>query len=367
MTPASFPDLFPDEVPEAVPAVFPEPLAFGQRVASLIEFGRRNSTYKLATLMAIVDVCTEHSPGPDGTLHVPIQELAHRVVAYYWRQARPFAQSGILRQNQQSGQSLPMLIASTRMSLATRGIPTAEGAREAEDVEYLRLIRRAEQLLARMPLTHLQSIPGAAPDDFIYDATGLGKKMTVAQLAGHGPIVLKPGVADAFQRLAPLLRPVIEIAWSADVATLNKAELDADDLPGFLFGHDRISLANIAPPLRELQDGRCFYCAGPIGAGAHVDHVLPWSKAPIDGVANLVLADPRCNLDKSATLPAREHVQRALARDAVDLGEIGARARLPVLLGRTRGAADGLYQALADGTQLWVGSGVYAPHQSMPG
>lgn len=336
-----------------------EPLAFGQRLASLIEFGRRNSTYKLATLMAIIDVCTENSAGPDGSLHVPIQELAHRVVAYYWRQVRPYAQSGVLRQNQQTGKTLPDMVAEARGELSARGLPTAEGAREAEDDAYGRLIRKTTQLLAQMPLTHLQTIPGTTTDDFIYDASGLHKKMTHGELYAHGPIVLRPGVADACRRLAPLLRPVIEIEWAADVARLNKAELDADDLPGFLFGQDRISLASIAPPLRELQDGRCFYCDAALRPDAHVDHVLPWSKAPIDGVANLVLSDPRCNLDKSATLPVREHVWRALARDAVDLRDIAALARLPVLLGRTRGAADGIYQALPDGTPLWLQTGKY--------
>lgn len=338
-----------------------EPLAFGQRLTSLIEFGRRNSTYKLATLMAIVDVCTENSPAPDGTLHVPIQELAHRVVAYYWRQTRPFAQSGVLRQNQQPGNTLPVMVAEARAELAALGLPTAEGAREAQAGAYGKLIEKAAKLLAQMPLTHLQSVPGATPDDFIYDASGLHKKMTNKELAAHGPIVLRPGVADACRRLAPLLRPVIEIEWAADVARLNKTELDADDLPGFLFGHDRISLARITSPLRELQDGRCFYCDTALKSAAHVDHVLPWSKAPIDGVANLVLADPRCNLDKSATLPVREHVWRALARDAVDLGEIASLARLPVLLGRTRGAADGIYQSLPHGTPLWREFGQYAP------
>ncbi len=38
------------------------------RVVQLVETGRRESTYKLATLMALIDICVEHSPAPDGTL-----------------------------------------------------------------------------------------------------------------------------------------------------------------------------------------------------------------------------------------------------------------------------------------------------------
>ncbi|SDE20330.1 HNH endonuclease domain-containing protein [Rhodococcus tukisamuensis] len=130
----------------------------------------------------------------------------------------------------------------------------------------------------------------------------------MAELSAHGPIVLRPGVARAFRDLAPLLRPMVEMLWVAD---------------------------------------------RPITTGGHVDHVLPWSKVPIDGVANLVLADERCNLDKLASLPVFEHVTRATTRPRDDLVEVSRRARFPVLLDRTRRAAGGLYGALPPGSPLW--------------
>lgn len=68
-----------------------DPLLLGQRVVAILETGLRTATYKLATLMALIDHCIEHLPdAPAETLVVPIPDLAHRVLEIYWRQVRPF-------------------------------------------------------------------------------------------------------------------------------------------------------------------------------------------------------------------------------------------------------------------------------------
>ena len=68
-----------------------DPLLLGQRVVAILETGLRTATYKLATLMALVEHCIENLPQrPEDTLQVPLPELAHRVLEIYWRQVRPF-------------------------------------------------------------------------------------------------------------------------------------------------------------------------------------------------------------------------------------------------------------------------------------
>ena len=68
-----------------------DPLLLGQRLVALLETGLRTATYKLATLMALLEHCIENLPQrADDTLRVPLQELAHRVLEIYWRQVRPF-------------------------------------------------------------------------------------------------------------------------------------------------------------------------------------------------------------------------------------------------------------------------------------
>src|SRR5271156_6195655 len=68
-----------------------DPLLLGQRVVAILETGRRTATYKLATLMALVDYCTEHLPFDErATLDVSVRDLAARVLDLYWYQVRPF-------------------------------------------------------------------------------------------------------------------------------------------------------------------------------------------------------------------------------------------------------------------------------------
>ena len=68
-----------------------DPLLLGQRVVAILESGLRTATYKLATLMALLEHCIENMPEHrDDVLRVPIPDLAHRVLEIYWQQVRPF-------------------------------------------------------------------------------------------------------------------------------------------------------------------------------------------------------------------------------------------------------------------------------------
>ncbi|UQB74514.1 HNH endonuclease [Rhodococcus ruber] len=328
-----------------------DPLDVAGRVVQLLETGRRESTYKPATVMALVDICVENTPAPDGSLAVPIDEIAHRIVAYYWRQVRPFQQHGPLTQVKR-GRSMPDRIAETRNVLIGEGLRTAEAARDASQPAYHALVRSLRQTVAQQPLTHLQTVPHTRiRDDFLFDASAFHKKMTVADVDRVAMIVLRPGVHEGLRRTSTLLRTFLRSLWAQDVIALNRAELDAEDLDGFLFGADRAALRALVDPLRDLQRDRCFYCATRMRDNVQIDHVVPWSLVPIDGVANLVAADARCNVDKSASAPARIHVERALDRTHLD--DVAAAAQMPVLFRRTASAAEGMYGSLPIGSLLW--------------
>jgi 5-methylcytosine-specific restriction endonuclease McrA len=74
----------------------------------------------------------------------------------------------------------------------------------------------------------------------------------------------------------------------------------------------------------DLQRGRCFYCkAGIIGATAHVDHFVAWSRYPIDLAHNFVLADERCNNKQRDRLPACEHLAAWTERNATYGDQLG--------------------------------------------
>src|SRR5205823_5825838 len=70
----------------------------------------------------------------------------------------------------------------------------------------------------------------------------------------------------------------------------------------FLFGAERVPLERVRGPIIELREGRCFYCAERLASRAgqtpDVDHFIPWSRYPDDGLENLVVAHARCNAQR---------------------------------------------------------------------
>lgn len=130
---------------------------------------------------------------------------------------------------------------------------------------------------------------------------------------------------------------------------------DVPDVAGHLFGRDRISLAPARAALGEAFGPTCFYCGTRLVQGSPVDHVLPWSRIGIDGLANLVLACGRCNSSKLHALPALDLVDRALSRERLVLEQIAESIAWPTQYDRVVAAARGLYRGQPAGTPTWAG------------
>ena len=83
-----------------------DPLELGQRLVAVLESGQRVATYKLASLLALLDYTVEHLPAkPDAALAVPVRDLAERVIEIYWPQVLPF-EGAPLRQSTGDGKHL---------------------------------------------------------------------------------------------------------------------------------------------------------------------------------------------------------------------------------------------------------------------
>lgn len=332
-----------------------DPLLLGQRVVAILETGLRTATYKLATLMALIDHCIENLPNdPNDVLSVPVPELAHRVLTIYWRQIQPF-EGQDLRQSTQPR---------ARILIATSRFRSAAGKGTSLDVAILRApaayraaIDEIALCLAQQPLYRLQRLPGGGGESFLYDDSFLHDGISSRTLREHGDAIeLKPGVAYGLARLAGLLKPALEIMWVEDVRRMNKF-LDADvpDVAGHLFGRERIALAAVRKPFKDAFGAHCFYCGMHLRPDNPIDHVLPWSLVGIDGLANLVLSCARCNGDKRNSLPAVSIVDRVLARDRQVLEDIAALLEWPTQHERVLAAARGLYRGQPAGVPTWSG------------
>ena len=220
-------------------------------------------------------------------------------------------------------------------------------------------MRSVEWTLVEMPLPRLQTV-GLSRDPFIYE---INWDETVRRRDLYHDfdnlIRFKPGAGDCLIQLNSLLRPLVHKKWASRVSHINK--LPENQLEDFLFGIDRLSSARIRESLWEIQGKDCFYCGEriPEPRRGDVDHFIPWSRYPDNGLENLVVAHRRCNSDKRDFLAATGHVERWGGRFSSDrtgstdlavLAESAGWERDPV---KTRGAARALYFRLHADARLW--------------
>lgn len=354
-----------------------EAFAVVERVIQLLDEGAFTATYKYAVLLGLIDVCLQqadrHGAPPPS---ITTRQLAVAVTALYWPQTRPWAKAGIevLRQNSSvdsevGAGTIPGMILAFR-----RGVDARTGqatplvrAEMLEPAEWHRLVDRVEAKLIEMPLPKLQRV-GGENTEWIYrirfddganrpSARAIRVYQTGLISDFDNGIYLRPGVGEAFVRLAAVLRPFIQHKWTAKVAQLNR--LDERVLPEFLFGTERENLEPVRAPLVDLQHGRCFYCGGSLAKGEiHVDHFLPWARLPENGLANLVAADALCNGSKRdylANAPLVARWRERLEQQGGDLATISRDAKWELGADRALSGARALYLPLPNDYRLWTG------------
>lgn len=295
---------------------------------------------------------------PADELLVPIPDLAHRVLGIYWQQVRPF-DGHELRQSTQPRARILVATNTLRTAVGTRRMgASVDTAQLHAPTAYRKAIDETVLCLARQPLHRLQRLPGSeSSDPFLYDDSFLHDQVSRSTLRAHGDAIqLRPGVAYGLARLAGLLKPALEIMWVEDVRRMNRF-LDADvpDVAGHLFGRERIALAVVREPFKDVYGPHCFYCGTHLPTDNPVDHVLPWSLVGIDGLANLVLACVRCNSDKRSALPAVAIIDRVLGRDREVLEQIAHAIDWPTQHDRVVAAVRGIYRGQPRGVPTWSG------------
>lgn len=299
-----------------------EVLAFAERILSLIETTHYTTTYKLATLLAILDLLAEHTDPIDGVpAELPGLEIGRRVVELYWPQSAPYATDGsaeaVLAQS--SLNDIPAKLATWRLSHGVDPGATVDDARAIDPVGWNELEEQLAATVVGMPLPKLQKFgegSAAVEDRFLYDFAWREevKPNRVLAVSFDDRIRFCPGVAERLVRLTPLLRPVLQARWVRLVATRNPGVVDAHQLDEFLFGASRISLDRVRAPLVDAQEGQCFYCRHDLRRDAAVDHFIPWSRHPDNTLDNLVAAHSPCNESKSSSLAALDHLERWMDR-----------------------------------------------------
>ncbi|WP_055476078.1 HNH endonuclease [Gordonia sp. HS-NH1] len=333
-----------------------DPLALGQKLVAILESGRRTATYKLAVLVALLDLAVESVPeNPEAPVDIDLDELTSRVIELYWRQMRPLDGNQLRQSSDGRGVILDAVAGLRSQTTGPRELGVGLIA-SRDSGAYMAAHSRVKRTLIRYPLKLLQNLTfGDENERFLYDDSWMGTDSRTA-VASHGNrLTLFPGVCLTLARLAPLLKPAFQLAWVDDVRRMNKAVLDdGPDLAGHLFGADRVSLQRAGDALADKFGPSCFYCGTTTTRVRHIDHVLPWSRVGIDGLTNLVTACQSCNINKSDRLPAPVHVERALDRGRKVLDEIAAEINWPSHYDRVVAAGHGLYATQPVNTPVWL-------------
>lgn len=358
-------------------SAWPEPLRFAEKLLALLDSGRFTATYKFATLTALIDVCVdavgENGLPPD---EVPGRQVGRRVLELLWRHSVAYmAAEGDRRYLRHSTQASDLVrdVTAFRERHGLGAGVAIESARHQLPREMSELEEQVVVTVIRMPLPKLQRFgtgAGVTEDRFLYDY-GWPDEVPAGRIRAAGfddRLYLQPGVGAWLVRMAGVLRPIIQQRWAAFVADRSRDVVEAAWLDDFLFGSTRIGLDRIRVPLLNAQDRSCFYCGLPATpAGSDVDHFIPWSRHPDNGLHNLVAAHRRCNNAKRDSLAAAEHLRHWLARmtlsttDNSRLAELADQFRWPIDNGRALGSARAIYLWLPEGTLLWQRPGLYAP------
>lgn len=351
-------------------------LTFAERLLALLDATRYSATYKLATLLALIDVTAERT-APDGTAPETLsaREVARQVIELYWPQTVPYgaaagAEPQVLSQAPQK--DIPAKLARWRSAHNLRAGATLKDARDANPERWQALEAELVATVIGMPLAKLQRFGNGrrtVEDRFIYDFSWREEvgPQTVARPDFDDTLVLQPGVGGWLVRLAPLIRPLVQAKWAARVAARNSDLVDTERLDEFLFGAQRISLQRVRDPLAEAQGQDCFYCGDRLRSRCAVDHFLPWSRHPDNTLDNLVAVHPACNGAKSSSLAGLEHLQHWLDRfrpgDPANaaVAQAADAADWPRRPDRVLSTARATYLWLPDGTRLWLQGAVYEP------
>ena len=333
-------------------------IRFIANIERILSEGSFVATYKYALLVALVELAIERGDDSNRELALPIQDIADKFAELYWRQATPYeanVASGtglVLHQNKGKQASAITRLVRLRDDLKGKR-STLAAARRTRD--WTRLVTKMRALLENMPLWRLQRV-GHEEIQFLYQP-GPGKK--------H--ITLLPGVACHLRERAPLIRRLAETEWLRFVLSLkqNQPVLGrAVGLSEFLFGSSRAALAvKVSNPLRELQNGQCFYCRGLLPAAVCVDHFIPWSRYPRDLAHNFVLAHSNCNSLKRDLLGGERYLERwaEFVKDhESDLAQMGSEAGLLVDRATSVAVAEWSYgHAERVHAEVWLGGKEY--------
>jgi hypothetical protein len=167
---------------------------FAERLLEVIDSGRRTATYKLAVLLAMLDLCARRSDTRGRAPRVLYtRDIAEQVASLYWPQVIPYlvpgaASAEVLRQISLPRAAIVAAVSSFRSAAKAGGATSWQLARPRLPGAYRTMLDQVEVIVAGQPLPRLQAAGSAqAVFPFLYE-------LSWGPRPGHRrPVGLRPG------------------------------------------------------------------------------------------------------------------------------------------------------------------------------
>ncbi|MFW1960523.1 HNH endonuclease [Acinetobacter johnsonii] len=284
---------------ETVP-VPQEQLKFLKHIQQILQSGTFTSTYKFALLMSITRLAIEQGQDTGAALRLDYLDIAEKFIDLYWKQSLPFqfSQYEPFTIQQSTGKQAKII---NEIQKAQQQYQTIAAARR-DSVFWLKLRKSVASTVKQMPVVYLQNLNGQT-FEFLYRLHESKKSLQ-----------LLPKVMYCLRQFSEIIEELCQKRW-IDFVRLNKQNLVVlDGLPNldeFMFAPSRSQLGQVANFLIDLQKCQCFYCGKSLKNNKYaVDHFIPWSLYPTDTGHNFVLADEKCNSQKSNSLASQQFLQQ---------------------------------------------------------
>ncbi len=352
-------------------------IAFAERLLTLLDEASYSTTYKLAVLLALLDLCIEHAArSGEAPSMLTTRQLAEKVIDIYWPQTRGYRageNSLVLRQSSTGQAEIVTDVYEFRQKYVSDELATLQHLRGSHAAGYKRLVDSVEWKLIEMPLPRLQRL-GDTSDPFIFVIPwdeSIRRARVRAYQQGRADadfdnrIMIQGAAGDYLVQFGPLLRPLVRRGFADRIVRYNSKVLSDPGVEAFLFDTQRKATRPLRQALRELQAGGCFYCQRPLDtSGSEVDHFIPWCRYPDDTLGNLVLAHDACNNAKRHYIASTRHLGRWCERHEAKqsaLEAIAGDTAWPFEPVRTLSVARSIYLHLPTTARLWEGRGHFVP------
>ncbi len=340
-----------------MPYLIPTPTAqlkFLKQIQQILQYGSFTSTYKFALLISLARLAIENGQDTGEPLTLDYHDIAEKFIQLYWQQVLPIQfningnqKSLILQQN--SGQQAAIINA---IDNAKQKYKTLAALR-SQTKEWQNLNKHIAGIIKRMPAQYLQNI-NKQNFEFLYHYD-----------SSDSQLILLPQVMYCLRQFSEIIEELCQKRW-IDYIRQNKTNIETlGDLPNlehFMFASTRNQLTNVSHFLFDLQEAKCFYCQKTFKKNhMAVDHFIPWSLYPSDTGHNFVLADSKCNSQKSNFLASAQFVRDWITRNNTHNATITHELTTMGFLGnqdRTQHIAHWAYQqAIQNQYILWDGIG----------